>query len=265
MSLITSRLEHLCEQLQLPAIAANYSNLAQKAASAEQPYTDFLEALLEEEHQARQLRSRTLLTRLAGFPSLKTLEHWDKSFNPTFPWKQIEQLSTLTFIERKENVVLLGPSGVGKTHIAIAMGYKATQAGIKVRFITAADLLLQLEQAQLQQRYKDVLSRAVGSPKLLIIDELGYLPITSLQANLLFQVVAKRYEHSSILITTNLNFGQWDQTLANDKVLTAALLDRLLHHAHIVQCKGQSYRLKEKLKAGTPTELSLGSPGVKVA
>jgi DNA replication protein DnaC len=265
MALITTRLEHLCEQLQLTAIAANYLSLAQKAASSEQTYTDFLEALLEEEHQARQLRSRTLLTRLAGFPSLKTLDHWDKSFNPTFPWKQVEQLATLTFIERKENVVLLGPSGVGKTHIAIAIGYKAAQAGIKVRFVTAADLLLQLEQAQLQQRYKDVLSRSIGSPKLLIIDELGYLPITSLQANLLFQVVAKRYEQSSLLITTNLNFGQWDQALANDKVLTAALLDRLLHHAHIVQCKGQSYRLKEKLKAGASSEISLSLSETKAA
>ncbi|HAJ1615672.1 TPA: ATP-binding protein, partial [Escherichia coli] len=131
----------------------------------------------------------------------------------------------LSFIERNENIVLLGPSGVGKTHLAIAMGYEAVRAGIKVRFTTAADLLLQLSTAQRQGRYKTTLQRGVMAPRLLIIDEIGYLP-----------------------------FGQWDQTFAGDAALTSAMLDRILHHSHVVQIKGESYRLRQKRKAGVIAE-----------
>ncbi|PCR72772.1 transposase, partial [Escherichia coli] len=132
---------------------------------------------------------------------------------------------SLSFIERNENIVLLGPSGVGKTHLAIAMGYEAVRAGIKVRFTTAADLLLQLSTAQRQGRYKTTLQRGVMAPRLLIIDEIGYLP-----------------------------FGQWDQTFAGDAALTSAMLDRILHHSHVVQIKGESYRLRQKRKAGVIAE-----------
>ncbi|MFT2839021.1 ATP-binding protein, partial [Escherichia coli] len=132
---------------------------------------------------------------------------------------------SLSFIERNENIVLLGPSGVGKTHLAIAMGYEAVRAGIKVRFTTAADLLLQLFTAQRQGRYKTTLQRGVMAPRLLIIDEIGYLP-----------------------------FGQWDQTFAGDAALTSAMLDRILHHSHVVQIKGESYRLRQKRKAGVIAE-----------
>ncbi|HAL0968167.1 TPA: ATP-binding protein, partial [Escherichia coli] len=134
-------------------------------------------------------------------------------------------LRSLSFIERNENIVLLGPSGVGKTHLAIAMGYEAVRAGIKVRFTTAADLLLQLSTAQRQGRYKTTLQRGVMAPRLLIIDEIGYLP-----------------------------FGQWDQTFAGDAALTSAMLDRILHHSHVVQIKGESYRLRQKRKAGVIAE-----------
>lgn len=145
---------------------------------------------------------------------------------------------------------MLGPSGVGKTHLAIAFGYQATQRGIKARFITAADLVMLLETAQRQSRYKDVLERSIARHKLLIIDEIGYLPLERSQAHLLFQVIAKMYERGSVILTSNLNFGSWDQTLAGDSALTAALLDRLLHHSHVIQIQGDSYRLKDKRKAG---------------
>ena len=141
-----------------------------------------------------------------------------------------------------------------KTHLAIAMGYEAVRAGIKVRFTTAADLLLQLSTAQRQGRYKTTLHRGVMAPKLLIIDEIGYLPFSQEEAKLFFQVIAKRYEKSAMILTSNLPFGQWDQTFAGDAALTSAMLDRILHHSHVVQIKGESYRLKQKRKAGVIAE-----------
>ena len=157
----------------------------------------------------------------------------------------------MSFIERAENVVMLGPSGVGKSHLAMALGYRAVMAGIKTRFITAADLMIQLAAAKAQGRLKEYFNRAVLGPKLLIVDELGYLPFGRDEANLFFNVVAKRYERASMILTSNLPFTQWATALADDQTLTAALLDRLLHHAHIVQIAGESYRLKDKRKAGS--------------
>ena len=161
-----------------------------------------------------------------------------------------QELASLAFIERSENVVLLGPSGTGKTHIAIALGYAATQAGIKVRFITAADLLLILTTAHRQNQLAEALKRFVNPYRLLVIDEIGYLPMSREQANLFFQVIAKRYEKGSLILTSNLPFGQWDYTFANDATLTAAMLDRLLHHAHVAAIQGESFRLRDKRRAG---------------
>jgi len=136
--------------------------------------------------------------------------------------------------------VLLGPSGVGKTHLAIALGYLATQKGYKTRFLSAADLVLMLEAAQRQGRYREVMHRAVNAYKLLILDEIGYLPMSREQANLFFQVVARRYERGSLILTSNLTFGSWDSAFAGDSVLTAAMLDRVLHHSTIVSINARA-------------------------
>ena len=236
--------------MRLTALPDLYGGIAQSAANKKDTsYADFLEDVLKAERDARHVRSREMLTRTAGFPALKTLEAYDFAFATGAPRSQIQELASLGFVERAENIVLLGPS-VGKTHLAIAFGLIAAQKGWKVRFTTAADLVIAMEAAYRQGRMKEVMHRVIAAPKLLIIDEIGYLPFGREQANLFFQVVAQRYERGSLILTSNLAFGSWDQAFAGDAVLTAAMLDRILHHATVVQIAGESYRLKDKRRAG---------------
>jgi DNA replication protein DnaC len=250
MSLQQERIGELCLGLKLERMAAEWPALAQAAAAGEDSYADFLEKLLSAEIGARSERTRQTLLKLATLPAVKTLEQYDFSFASGAPRAQIQELAALTFIERAENVVLLGPSGVGKSHLAMALAYRAVMATIKTRFITAADLMLQLAAAKTQGRLREYFNRAVLGPKLLVVDEIGYLPFGRDEANLFFNVVAKRYERGSMILTSNLLFAQWASAFADDQTLTAAMLDRLLHHAHIVQIAGESYRLKDKRKAG---------------
>ena len=237
MSIQHQRVVELCNELRLGGIAAQYTALAQKAAEKQLSFTDFVEELLAAERESRRARARELFARIAGFPAIKTLDQYDFAFAGA-PRMQIMELGSLAFVERAENVVFLGPSGVGKTHLAIALGYLATQRGYKTRFFSAADLVLMLEAAQRQDRYREVMHRAVNAYKLLIVDEIGYLPMGREQANLFFQVVARRYERGSLILTSNLTFGSWDTAFAGDAVLTVAMLDRILHHSTIVNIKG---------------------------
>lgn len=237
MELQHQRLMALAGQLQLESLISAAPALSQQAVDQEWSYMDFLEHLLHEEKLARHQRKQAMYTRMAAFPAVKTFEEYDFTFATGAPQKQLQSLRSLSFIERNENIVLLGPSGVGKTHLA-----------------TAADLLLQLSTAQRQGRYKTTLQRGVMAPRLLIIDEIGYLPFSQEEAKLFFQVIAKRYEKSAMILTSNLPFGQWDQTFAGDAALTSAMLDRILHHSHVVQIKGESYRLRQKRKAGVIAE-----------
>ena len=250
MSLQHDRIAELCEQLKLARLATDWPALAQDAARDGASFADFLEKVLVSENLARDERKRTTLTRLATMPAIKTLEQFDWSQAGGAPKAQVIELAHLAFIERAENVVMLGPSGVGKTHLALMLCHRAVMAGHKARFITAADLMMQLAAAKSQSRLKEYFNRAVLGPKLLVVDEIGYLPFGRDEANLFFNVVAKRYERGSMVLTSNLPFTQWAGAFADDETLTAAMLDRLLHHAHIVQITGESYRLKDKRKAG---------------
>jgi len=250
MNLQMDRIRHSCETLKLNTIAVEWSAIADTSAGTENTFADFLEQLLALELEARLQRTRETLLKFAGLPAIKRFEDYDFKFATGAPRKQLQELTSLAFIERAENIVLLGPSGVGKSHLASSFAYNAIQKGIKVRFITAADLMLQLATAKKQERLESYIKRSVLGPKLLVIDEIGYLPFGREEANLFFNVIAKRYEQGSVIVTSNLPFSQWSTAFADDQTLTAALLDRLLHHAHIVQISGNSYRLKGKKAAG---------------
>lgn len=250
MNLQSDRIADLCRQLGLYAIDQVWPQVSERHLQSDGSYADFVEQLLTEELKAKGVRSQATLLKFATLPSIKTIEEYDFTFSSGVSKAKFTELSSLTFIARKENVVLLGPSGVGKTHLAIGLGYKAIMSQLKVRFITAADLMLHLITAHRQGKLKSYMNRVVMAPKLLIIDEIGYLPFGREEANLFFNVVAKRYEKGSTLLTSNLPFSQWAETFADDATLTAAMLDRLLHHCHVVQMTGESYRLKDKRKVG---------------
>ena len=247
---MSARIEALCEELSLGAVATDYATLADEAAKKKRSFIDYLEQVLSAEAAVRAERSRQMLIKLATFPSVKTLDQFDFKAAGGVPKARIDELAGLSFVQRRENVILLGPSGTGKTHLAIGLGVRATEHGFKVRFITAADLVLQLEKARREDRFDQYLKRAILGPRLLILDEIGYLPLKKEQADLFFQVVAKRYEQGSVILTSNLSFGDWQDTFDGNAALTSAMLDRLLHHAHVIQIRGESYRLRQARKSG---------------
>lgn len=244
-----NNISHSCEILKLNGILQCYQSIADECGKLNASYSEYLEQLLKYELAMREHRSKEMLLKVSGFPVLKTLEQFDYSCS-NINKMQVQELSNLQFIANKENVILIGSPGTGKTHLAIAIGYLATLHRIKVKFLTAADLLLNLETAQMQNKLSVYLTKVLGTSGLVIIDEFGYLKFTENQANLFFQVVNKRYETGSIVITSNLTFSQWQGVLNNDEALTAAIMDRLIHHSHIININGESYRLKQKRKAG---------------
>jgi len=247
---MSEQVDALCDELSLTAVASHYATLADEAAKKKRSFIDFLASVLAEEASLREERRRETLRRLAAFPSIKTLEQFDFEAAPGVPKARIQELAGLAFIERRENVIFLGPSGTGKSHLATALGVRATERRYKVRFVTAADLVLQLEKARREHRFDQYLKRAILGPSLLILDEIGYLPLKKEQADMFFQVVAKRYEQGSVILTSNLSFGDWEETFDGNAALTSAMLDRLLHHAHVIQIRGDSYRLRQARQSG---------------
>ena len=203
---------------------------------------------LEAEWRGRQQRGIESRLRLARFPWLKTVEQFDFEFQPSLDRKVVRELAGVRFIERTENVVLLGPPGVGKTHLAIAVGVKAFEAGYSVLFLTLESLMGCLGRARHENRLDRTLQQFTY-PRLLILDELGYLPLSREEASLFFRLLVRRYERGSLIVTSNKSFADWGEVF-NDHVLATAILDRLLHHATTLNIQGESYRLREKKKAG---------------
>lgn len=238
-----------CEFLKLNGILHCYQSIADECGKINASYSEYLEQVLKYEIMQREQRARETVLKLAGFPVLKTLELFDFA-SSNVNQMQIQELASLGFISSKENIIFIGSPGTGKTHLAISLAYLATQKRLRIRFVTIADLMLQMEVARSQNRLKSFVAKIVAHPSLLVLDEFGYVKLNEEQANFMFQLVNKRYEVGSIIITSNLTFSQWQGVLNNDESLTAAIMDRLIHHSHIININGESHRLRQKRKAG---------------
>ncbi|GGJ13535.1 ATPase AAA [Alicyclobacillus cellulosilyticus] len=247
-ALVMAKAEEALLELGLKRAAAVLSASVEWAAGHQATYAEFLHRLLDAELEERYNRYLQSRLKLAHFPFHKTLADFDFSFQPSIDERQIRELATLTFIREGGNVIFLGPPGVGKTHLAVALGMEAVKQRMSVYFVTMQKLVADLRRAHQEGRLEKRL-RIYTQPKLLICDEVGYLPLDALDAANFFRLVSERYEHGSMIITSNTSFTNWG-TLFGDQVLAAALLDRLLHHATTINIRGNSYRMKDKLKAG---------------
>jgi DNA replication protein DnaC len=248
--LVHARVVENLMKLRLGYAAERLDAMLSEAAKTEQTYLDFLDGLLREEVGSKQRKRIAMGIQIAHFPSQKTLEDFDFAFQPSVDRKLVMELATGRFVAQAENVLLFGPPGVGKTHLSIGLGRAVVEAGHSVLFVTATALLATLARAETEGKLGEQLT-FFTKPKLLVIDELGYLPFEKRSAHLFFQLVVRRYERGSMLVTTNQPVTQWGQVLG-DEMIAAAILDRLLHHSHTIVVQGESYRLKHKKRAGLP-------------
>lgn len=233
--------------LNLTFMREHCEELARQAAEKQWPHMAFLSRLVEGEAALRQDRARARRIHQARFPVLKTIEQFDFTWPAKINRLQIQNLFRLKFIEDKANAVFIGGVGLGKSHLAIALGYAACLAGRRVRFTTAIDIINTLSAADRTGRLAAELNKYTR-PDMLVIDELGYLPIDAHGANLLFQVISGRYERGAIVLTTNKVFKHWATIFNNDNTLTSALLDRLVHHGETIIIEGKSYRMKDRIE-----------------
>ena len=240
------RLKENLEKLKLNRILEVLDSHNRLAQERELSYTDYLDGLIQEEIAFRSDKGIRTRIKFAHFPFIKTIEQFDFSFQPTLDKRKVEELFTLRFIDNRENVIFLGPPGVGKSHLAIALGVRACYQGYRVYFTYLSDMVTSLRASLADNSFERTLKN-LTIPSVLILDEIGYLPLDREGSNLFFQLVSKRYEKGSIILASNKTFGEWG-TIFADTVIASAILDRLLHHSTSFNIQGESYRLKEKKK-----------------
>lgn len=233
--------------LKLPWVRENFEELAAQAAQKGFSHVEFLAHLIEGESNLRMDRATERRIKAARFPVIKTLEQFDWSWPKKINRPQVQNLFRLPFIEKKQNVIFIGGVGLGKSHLAIAIAYQACLQGHRTLFTSAADIINTLTAAQKAHRLKSELAKYLR-PALLVVDELGFIPIDKHGADLLFQVISQRYEQGAIVLTTNKVYKHWASIFNNDTVVTSAILDRLVHHAETVTIEGPSYRQKDRIE-----------------
>jgi len=238
-------LDHRLKSLRLPTILREYSKLARQSAAEGLDHVQFPARLIELEMIDRERRMIERRIKAAKFPAVKSLNRFDFKAIPALNKMQVLELARCEWVERRENVIALDPSGTGKTHIALGLGLSACQKGLSVGFVTAAALVHELMEARDEHRLLRLQKHMVGY-KLLIIDELGFVPLSETGTELLFELISQRYERGSTLITSNLPFDEWTETFGSER-LTGALLDRLTHHVNILEMNGESYRLSQSM------------------
>ena len=247
-SLAYERLHHNLKAMKLLTVDSILDNYLEIAVKDGLSTIEVLDYLIDQEIKSRNAHDLSVRKRVAGFPVKKIFEDFEFDFQPSIDTSVINDLKTLRFLRNAENVVFLGPPGVGKTHLAIALGMVALNAGFRARFFNASDLMERLIKANRQDRLEEMIKK-LARFQLLIVDEIGYLPFSTEGAHAFFQLISHRYESRSIAFASNKSYGEWGE-IFGDHVIASAVLDRILHHCTTINIKGESYRLKERRRQG---------------